>query len=134
MLFLHKRCFHLIFFENRNLRSVCNFLIAFDAFLNVICISGNNLLLTPLIQMYWPTMPLYACFLSQMLFTFAYDLTGSMSLVIGLERFVSVFFPYWLSFCRLTNCKCFDSSKNHKDRTLLNYWIFRLNYKNLQNW
>ena len=86
------------FSNNRHLRSVCNFLIAFDAFLYALNIGVDNILLTTVIEALWPSMPVYACFLSQMLFMIVYEMTAEMPLVIGLERLFNVCFPFWLHF------------------------------------
>ena len=79
----------------RNLRSLCNNLIAFDAFLHVFNIGVNNLVLLPIIRTYCPIIPLFACFLVETLFMFAYDASASMPLVIGVERLLNVLFPFW---------------------------------------
>ena len=76
--------------------SVCNFLIAFDAFLYGLFTCATNLFPLPLILAYWPTMPLLICFLIEAVFLFARDMSGAMPFAIAVERLINVFFPLWL--------------------------------------
>ena len=87
--------FHFIFYLNRELNTICNFLIAFDAFLYVLNLGANNFILLPLIEAYWLTQPLLTCFLLESIFIFARDVSAAMPFAIGVERLVNVLFPLW---------------------------------------
>ena len=81
----------------RNLRSVCNWMIAFEAF----CTAFNllsYLFLTPVLSGLWPKMPTLDCFIFQAPFGFAYEMMAMMPFAIGAERFVVAFFPLWFAF------------------------------------
>lgn len=81
----------------RNLRSVCNWMIAFEGF----CTAFNllsYLFLTPVLNGLWPKMPTLDCFIFQVPFGFAYEMMAMMPFAIGAERFVVAFFPLWFAF------------------------------------
>ena len=73
---------------------MCELMIAFEGFCAAFYLL-TYLFVTPIINAFWPKIPALHCFIVQAPFIFATEVWNMMPLVIGVERFVSVFFPFW---------------------------------------
>ena len=80
----------------RNLRTSCNILIAFDAICIMLAQPTQLAHFSYVIGRHY--IPMSSCFYSTVVSVYGLQSSSIMPLLIGFDRFMTVFFPFWFLF------------------------------------